>query len=212
MDAPHCRRRRNPSDQRRWFRGGNLRVMVPLRGRALVRRAGERKHYDSDRGRAEDLYAYSRCDWEYEFEIQMGEAVVGRELALKTRDGKSMEFRYRWATRTTLFSSRSSWKTGTPRGEIQRSPHFPQGVNVEFVIVDSKHDLRARFFERGVGETQSSGTGSCASAAAAMASGRAETPIKVHAPGGTQTVRREGNSILLRGPARLVCRGEFFLS
>jgi diaminopimelate epimerase len=69
-----------------------------------------------------------------------------------------------------------------------------------------------RFFERGVGETQSSGTGSCASAAAAMTTGRAESPVKVHAPGGTQTVRREGNKLFLRGPARLVCRGEFFLS
>jgi diaminopimelate epimerase len=96
--------------------------------------------------------------------------------------------------------------------EIQRSSHFTQGVNVEFVLVDSKHDVRARFFERGVGETQSSGTGSCASAAAAIATGRAESPVKVHAPGGTQTVRRQGNKIYLKGPARLVCRGEFFLS
>jgi diaminopimelate epimerase len=85
-------------------------------------------------------------------------------------------------------------------------------VNVELVAVDSKHDVRARFFERGVGETQSSGTGSCAAAAAAMATGRADSPVKVHAPGGTQSVRREGNNILLRGPARLVCRGEFFFS
>jgi diaminopimelate epimerase len=96
--------------------------------------------------------------------------------------------------------------------EIQDSSRFTQGVNVEFVTVDTKHDLRARFFERGVGETQSSGTGSCAVAAAALATGRAESPVKVHAPGGTQIVRKEGNSIFLRGPARLVCRGEFFLS
>ena len=46
--------------------------------------------------------------------------------------------------------------------EIQRDPHFQQGVNVEFVAADGKHDVEARFFERGVGETQSSGTGSCA--------------------------------------------------
>jgi diaminopimelate epimerase len=44
-----------------------------------------------------------------------------------------------------------------------------------------------------------------------MASGRAVSPVKVHAPGGTQTVRQEGNSILLRGAARLVCQGEFFV-
>jgi diaminopimelate epimerase len=96
--------------------------------------------------------------------------------------------------------------------EIQRSPQFEHGVNVEFVAVDGTHDVRARFFERGVGETQSSGTGSCASAAAAMATGRADSPVKVHAPGGTQTVRTESKNIFLRGPARLVCRGEFFLS
>jgi diaminopimelate epimerase len=96
--------------------------------------------------------------------------------------------------------------------EIQRDAHFPQGVNVEFVAVDSKHDVRARFFERGVGETQSSGTGSCASAVAAMATARAVSPVKVHAPGGTQTVRTNGNKVFLRGPARLVCRGEFLVS
>ena len=95
--------------------------------------------------------------------------------------------------------------------EIQRSPGLKHGVNVELVVVDGKHDVRVRFFERGVGETLSSGTGSCASAMAAMATGRAESPVRVHAPGGTQTVRREGERFSARA-ARLVCRGEFFLS
>ncbi len=95
---------------------------------------------------------------------------------------------------------------------IQRLGHFREGVNVEFVTANGRHDISARFFERGAGETRSSGTGSCASAMAAMATGRADSPVKVHAPGGTQTVRREGENIFLRGPARLVCRGEFFLS
>ena len=71
--------------------------------------------------------------------------------------------------------------------------------------------MRARFFERGAGETQSSGTGSCASAVAAMSIGRAASPVKVHASGRTQTVRSVGDKIFLRGPARLICRGEFFL-
>jgi diaminopimelate epimerase len=83
---------------------------------------------------------------------------------------------------------------------------------VEMVITCGKHDIEVRFFERGVGETQSSGTGSCASAVAAMALGRAESPVRIHTPGGTQTVRREGDVVFLRGTARLVCRGEFFLS
>jgi diaminopimelate epimerase len=155
----------------------------------------------------------ARHDCEYEFEIEMGEAVVGRELALKMRDREVHGLPISMGNpHYVVFVPEFMEDWQTHAAEIQGSPAFVQGVNVEFVVVDSKHDVRARFFERGVGETQSSGTGSCASAAAAMASGRAETPIKVHAPGGTQTVRREGSSIFLRGLARLVCRGEFFLS
>jgi diaminopimelate epimerase len=155
----------------------------------------------------------SRSDSEYEFEIEMGEAVVEKQLTLKIRSGEvrgipvSMgnphyvvlvpEFPADWQKRCA---------------EIQSNPHFQHGVNVELVATDGKHDVRARFFERGVGETQSSGTGSCACAVAAMAAGRAKSPVRVHALGGTQTVRNEGNNIFLRGPARLVCRGEFILS
>jgi diaminopimelate epimerase len=96
--------------------------------------------------------------------------------------------------------------------EIQRSGEFQHGVNVELVAVDGRQDVRVRFFERGVGETQSSGTGSCASAVAAIVTGRADSPVRVHTPGGIQTVRREADLIFLRGAARLVCRGEFSLS
>ena len=96
--------------------------------------------------------------------------------------------------------------------EIQKAPEFPEGVNVEYAAIDSKFDLRARFFERGAGETRSSGTGSCACGVAAMSTGRADSPVKIHAPGGAQTLRRVGDTIFLRGPARLLCQGEFFLS
>ena len=50
----------------------------------------------------------------------------------------------------------------------------------------------------------------CASAVAAIASGRCTSPVEVIAPGGVQTVRWEGN-VFLRGEAQLVCRGEFFI-
>jgi diaminopimelate epimerase len=155
----------------------------------------------------------SRNDWEYEFEIGMGEAVVETEVKIKTPDrevhGVSVSM---GNPHYVVFVPELMEDWQAHASEIQDSSCFTQGVNVEFVIVDTRHDLRARFFERGVGETQSSGTGSCAAAAAALATGRAESPVKVHAPGGTQIVRKEGNSIFLRGPARLVCRGEFFLS
>jgi diaminopimelate epimerase len=155
----------------------------------------------------------SRNDWEYEFEIDMGEAAVEKEVALRTPDREVHGVAVSMGNpHYVVFVPEFAEDWQAHAADIQRTSHFTQGVNVEFVLVDTKHDVRARFFERGVGETQSSGTGSCASAAAAMATGRADSPVKVHAPGGTQTVRKEGTHIFLRGPARLVCRGEFFLS
>jgi diaminopimelate epimerase len=155
----------------------------------------------------------SRNDWQYEFEVNMGEAVVDKEVMVRTPDREVHGISVSMGNpHYVVFVPEFAEDWQAHAAEIQQSSHFAQGVNVEFVLVDSKHDVRARFFERGVGETQSSGTGSCASAAAAMATGRAESPVKVHAPGGTQMVRKEGDNIFLRGPARLVCRGEFFLS
>jgi diaminopimelate epimerase len=155
----------------------------------------------------------SRRNSEYEFDIEMGDAVVENELILKMKG--------REVSGIPLSMGNPHFVTFVPEftdgwqahaAEIQRDAHFPRGVNVELVAVNGTHDVKARFFERGVGETRSSGTGSCASAVAAIATGRAVSPVKVHAPGGTQTVRTNGNRVFLQGPARLLCRGEFFVS
>jgi diaminopimelate epimerase len=155
----------------------------------------------------------ARKDSEYEFEMEMGEAAVQSELLVKTRLGEVRGIRVSIGNPhyvITVPDFPADWQGRS--AQIQRDAQFPQGVNVEWAVPRGKHDVTARFFERGVGETRSSGTGSCASAVAAMAAGRAESPVKVHAPGGTQIVRKEGSTIFLRGPARVLCRGEFFLS
>jgi diaminopimelate epimerase len=155
----------------------------------------------------------ARRNWEYEFEIAMGSATVGKELLLKIASGEVRGIPVSLGNpHYVVFVSdfASGWQLQA--AEIQRSLEFKQGINVEFVRANGGHDVNALFYERGVGETQSSGTGSCASAVAAIATGRAESPVKVHTEGGTQTVRMEGGNILLRGPAQLLCRGEFFLS
>jgi diaminopimelate epimerase len=96
--------------------------------------------------------------------------------------------------------------------EIQgKRDRFPQGTNVEFVMVRTENNVAVRFFERGAGETQSSGTGSCAAAAAAITSGRCQSPVTVSAPGGTQQVRVENGELSLEGPAQLICEGKFFI-
>jgi diaminopimelate epimerase len=154
-----------------------------------------------------------RSDAEYEFEVEMGEAAVGAELAVKVGAGEARGIPVSMGNpHYVVFVPEFSENWQDEGANIQQSSQFKHGVNVEFVAVDGSHDVRARFFERGVGETQSSGTGSCASAAAAMATSRAESPVRVHAPGGTQTVRKVGEIVFLRGSARLVCRGEFFLT
>lgn len=155
----------------------------------------------------------ARRDSEYEFEIEMGEAVVEKELAVRTRTGEARGIPVSMGNpHFVIFVPEfpSDWQSRS--AEIQRSSAFPQGANVEWVAPKGKHDVHVRFFERGVGETQSSGTGSCASAVAAIAAGWTDSPVKVHAPGGTQMVRLEGTKVVLRGSARLVCQGEFFLS
>src|SRR5258706_16040710 len=83
--------------------------------------------------------------------------------------------------------------------EIGRYAGFKQGVNVEYVRVAGKNDIEVRFYERGVGETQSSGTGSCAAAVAAIAAGHHLSPVNLDPPGGPQTVRWPGDPVYLRG-------------
>jgi diaminopimelate epimerase len=95
--------------------------------------------------------------------------------------------------------------------EIATHRDFPQGTNVELVRVLNENEIEVRFCERGVGETMSSGTGSSASAAASIATGRAKSPVRVHTPGGTQTVEWDGQELLLYGPATILCRGDFFV-
>jgi len=100
---------------------------------------------------------------------------------------------------------------------IQAQPQFPNGVNIDFVRVTGPNSLDCRFFERGAGETMSSGTGSCASAVAAIHANRVQSPVIVQAPGGSQTVRwddSEGmtsSEVLLAGPAEIIDRREFTL-
>jgi len=148
---------------------------------------------------------------EYEFEIEMGEPVVQAEQAVKLGACEVRGVQVSMGNpHFVVFVKEFPPNWQQEAAEIQESSRFKHGVNVEIVCVQGKHDVKVRFFERGVGETQSSGTGSCASAVAAIATGRAESPVRVHAQGGTQAVLREGNSVFLRGSARLVCRGEIF--
>jgi len=148
----------------------------------------------------------------YEFEIAIGEPQIEDELPLKLAFAEVRGIPVSMGNpHYVMLVKEFSPKWEAEAAEIGRQPHFKQGTNVELVIVKDKSNVEVRFFERGVGETQSSGTGSCASAVAAIAAKRAQSPVRVHAPGGAQTVRWEEGQVFLRGSAQLVCRGEFFV-
>ena len=147
----------------------------------------------------------------FEFEVDMGQPEVGGELSIETMWLRAV------GTKVSMGNPHyvifvENFQDGWQRQAalIGAQPQFPQGTNVEYVVVRGAHEIEIRLFERGVGETQSSGTGSCASAVAAIASGRVASPVTVIALGGSQTVRWE-NQVYLRGPATLICRGEFFV-
>ncbi len=85
-------------------------------------------------------------------------------------------------------------------------PRFPHGTNVELAEVLSPGRIRILIWERGVGPTSSSGTGTCAAAVAAAAFGGAARVLEVEAPGGTQTVEWLPDGLWLTGWAELVGR------
>ena len=97
--------------------------------------------------------------------------------------------------------------------EICVHPDFPHQTNVEFLRRISEREIEIRIFERGVGPTTSSGTGSSATATAAIALSGCQSPLTVVAPGGAQTIAWSGpgTELYLTGPASLIARGEAYV-
>ena len=94
---------------------------------------------------------------------------------------------------------------------IENDPAFPERINVN-VATYVHNRLKLRTFERGVGETLACGTGACASAVAAIATRRAESPVTVDMTGGSLTIQwAPGGPIRMRGGATHVFEGELDL-
>jgi len=94
--------------------------------------------------------------------------------------------------------------------EAEGHSRFPRRTNVSIVKSISPHVVQALFFERGAGETRSSGTGSTGAAVAAILRGKAESPVEIRTPAGTLHLRWD-DSVYLTGPAELVGEGTYFV-
>jgi diaminopimelate epimerase len=92
--------------------------------------------------------------------------------------------------------------------EIEKHPHFPKRTNVSFVRKIDAHTIDVRFYERGAGETMSSGTGSTGAVATAIRRGLVTSPVLVLTPAGPLELRWD-ESIFLTGPAILTVDGIF---
>jgi diaminopimelate epimerase len=153
----------------------------------------------------------SVCGNEYEFELAMGQPNVESEFHIRSQSEEVCGIPVSMGNpHFVIFVQEFPREWQKLAADIQNAGYFKQGINVEFVSIVDKHNIEVRFYERGVGETQSSGTGSCASAVASMTTNKGVSPVRVHAPGGAQTVRWD-DQVYLRGPARLICSGEYFL-
>jgi diaminopimelate epimerase len=101
---------------------------------------------------------------------------------------------------------------GTVGPPVEKNPLFPEGTNVEFACPrqGSRHEVRMRIWERGAGETLASGSGSCATAVAAIHNRLAESPTSVRMDGGSVKISWEGEEepVYMTGPAEYVCEGE----
>ncbi len=91
---------------------------------------------------------------------------------------------------------------------VENHPLFPNKTNVEFVQVLNKEEMIVVFWERGAGETLSSGTGASAAATAAMVQGLVGESVTIHAAGGDMLVEwHQGEPLFVTGPAEIVFDG-----
>lgn len=96
---------------------------------------------------------------------------------------------------------------------IESHPRFPARVNVGFMQVLGRDEIRLRVFERGVGETQACGTGACAAVVVGRVQGLLDEAVSVHLPGGTLDIRwaGEGQPVYMTGPTETVFHGSIEL-
>lgn len=96
---------------------------------------------------------------------------------------------------------------------LERHPRFPQRVNVGFMEIRSREQIRLRVFERGTGETLACGTGACAAVVAGRLQGLLDQRVEVTLPGGNLVVEWEGNSepVWMSGPTARVFEGKIEL-
>jgi diaminopimelate epimerase len=161
---------------------------------------------------AKDLRVIERTGNRFLFEMDMGTPVVKAVSTPITLQGREFD-----ATilnvgnpQCALFVDEfpSDWRAVA--AEAEGHPRFPERSNISLVRTVGEHQIDALFYERGAGETRSSGTGSTGAALAAILRNKVKSPVEIRTPAGSMTLRWD-DSVYLAGPAEFIGEGAYFL-
>jgi diaminopimelate epimerase len=154
------------------------------------------------------LRLLSREAEHFEFEMNMGAPhVVERQAIVQGRDAVLLDV----GNPQCVFPVENfdfDWLA--VGAATERDPRFPNRTNVSFVRRVDENTIEVRFWERGAGHTNSSGTGATGAAAGALVRGCTSAPVFVRTPAGTLVVRAERDVLFLTGPAELIAEGAYF--
>ena len=191
----------NPDGSTAELSGNGTRIAA----RWLARRSGE----DEVAIRVGPRQVRARMRGGHEVEMDVGEVEVGERETIEV-GGEAVDL--------------TPVSVGNPHAVIRREPdrddllrlgplvenheRFPERTNVQLMRVEGRNDIFVGVWERGAGETLSSGTSSVAAAAAAVANGWCESPVTVHLAGGDLLVELQDGRARLTGPAQEICRVE----
>jgi diaminopimelate epimerase len=191
----------NPDGSTAELSGNGTRIAA----RWLARRSGE----DEVSIRVADREVVARMRGGLLVETDMGRVDVG-EPELLSVDAEEIEF-----TPVSVGNPHAVIRRDPAREELlrlgplfERHSRFPERTNVQLVRVDGRTDVSVGVWERGAGETLSSGTSAVAVAAAAVRRGWCESAVTVHLSGGDLIVELDGNTARLTGPAQEICTVE----
>ena len=190
----------NPDGSTAELSGNGTRIAA----RWLARRSGE----DAVRVRVGPREIAARLQGR-DVELDVGEVQVGEPEKIDVA-GEQVEL-----TPVSVGNPHAVIRREPDREEVRRlgpllenHGRFPDRTNVQLVRVDGTHEVTVGVWERGAGETLSSGTSSVAAAAAAVARGWCESPVTVHLAGGDLHVELDEGRATLTGPAQEICRVE----
>jgi diaminopimelate epimerase len=154
------------------------------------------------------LRLLSHSSGHYQFEMNMGQPrIVDLHATVQGRDAVIVD-----AGNPQCVMPVSDFDFDWPGvgAATERDPRFPHRTNVSFVKKVDANTIEVRFWERGAGLTNSSGTGSTGAVAAVLARGLVAIPVSVRTTAGILVLRGEDGTLLLTGPAELTAEGIYY--